>query len=283
MNAVLKATSLVREGRIYSLAQTRFRGMPVFPGHPAFEVLGYRTPAGIRAAGEQPWGPGANDAGLGYMSEIVFGTTHTGAHIDALAHMTIGPDDHWHGGSAQTDLGDFGPLKGDASELRPIWALGQLYDVAGHRGVPSLGKGEPVMADELREVGLAQGIEEPREGDVVLVRTGYGSHWPDRQAMAEHRGPGPDLSVARWLVERGVLATGSDTETYEVQPPPDRGNPSNPQPVHTHLLIEHGVYLIESLDLEELARDSVYEFLFVALPLKIRGATGSMIDPVAVI
>jgi kynurenine formamidase len=83
-------------------------------------------------------------------------------------------------------------------------------------------------------------------------------------------------------VECGVVATGSDTETYEVQPAPDPGDPANPQPVHTHLLIEHGVYIMESLDLEQLAHDGVYEFLFVALPLKIRGATGSMIDPVAV-
>jgi kynurenine formamidase len=281
VNAVLEAAQLVRSGRIYSLARARFRGMPVFPGHPSFEVIGYRTPQGLRAEGARPWGPG-NDAGLGYLSEIVFGTTHTGAHIDAHAHMTVGADDRWHGGSALTDLGDFGPLKGDASELPPIWTRGLLYDVPGHRNVPFLPKGEPVTADELQEVGRAQRIEEPREGDVVLVRTGYMSHWPDPERMAEHRGPGPDITAARWLADRRVCATGSDTETYEVQPAPDPGEPSNPQPVHTHLLIEHGIYLMESLDLEELARDRVSEFLFVALPVKIRHATGSMIDPIAV-
>ena len=58
---------------------------------------------------------------------------------------------------------------------------------------------------------------------------------------------------------------------------------ANPQPVHTLLLIEHGVYLLESLDLEGLAAAGVHEFLFVALPLAIRGATGSMIDPVAIV
>jgi kynurenine formamidase len=279
---VLEASRLVREGRIYSLARERFPGMPLFPGHPQFEVLAYRTPQGLRAAGEETWGPG-NEAGLGYMSEIVSGTTHTGAHVDAHAHMTIGDEDRWFGGSARTDLGDFGPLKGDAGEFEPIWTRGLLYDVPGFRGVEHLGKGEPVSADELVAVGEAQGVDEPEKGDVVLVRTGYMSHWPDAERMAAHRGPGPDVSVARWLAERGVLATGSDTETYEVQPAPDPGAPSNPQPVHTHLLIEHGVYIMESLDLEELARDRVYEFLFVALPLKIRGATGSMIDPVAVV
>jgi kynurenine formamidase len=68
-----------------------------------------------------------------------------------------------------------------------------------------------------------------------------------------------------------------------VQPAPDPGPEGNPQPVHKHLLIDNGVYLMESLDLEELARAKVYEFAFIALPLKIRGATASMIDPVAAI
>ena len=79
------------------------------------------------------------------------------------------------------------------------------------------------------------------------------------------------------------MATGTDTETCEVQPAPDPGPTGNPQPVHTKLLIENGIYLMESLDLEELAKQRVYEFCFIALPLKIRGATGSMIDPVAVV
>jgi kynurenine formamidase len=278
---VLEATRLVRQGRIYSLARERFRGMPLFPGHPAFEVLGYRTPQGLRAAGDEPWGPG-NEAGLGYMSELVIASTHSGAHVDAHAHMTVGEDDRWHGGSAQTDLGDFGPLVGDASEFSPIWARGVLFDVPRHRGVEFLGRGEPVTAAELEAICRAQGVDEPTEGEVALVRTGYMSHWPDEARMAEHRGPGPDISAARWLAERRVVATGSDTETYEVQPAPDPGSPRNPQPVHTHLLIELGIYLMESLDLEALAADEVYEFLFVALPIKIRGATGSMLDPVAV-
>jgi kynurenine formamidase len=278
---VLAATRLIRQGRIFALARDRFRGMPLFPGHPAFEVLAYRTPQGIRAAGTRPWGPD-NDAGLGYMSELVLGTTHSGAHIDAHAHMTIGPEDRWNAGSAREHLGDFGPLRGDATEIPPLWRRGVLYDVPGHRGVPFLGRGESVGAAELEEIEAASGVA-ARAGDVALVRTGYMRHWPDGERMAEQRGPGPDASAARLLADRGVVATGSDTETYEVQPTPDPGEPSNPQPVHTLLLIERGIYIMESLDLEELAAAGAAEFLFVALPLRIRGATGSMIDPVAVV
>jgi kynurenine formamidase len=278
---VRELAALMRTGRMYRLARDRFPKMPLFPGHPTFEVVSYRTPQGIRAAGDQPWGA-PNDACLGYMSELVMGTTHTGAHIDAHAHMTVGDEDRWHGGSARSDLGDFGPLKGDATEIPPIWRRGVLYDVPGHRGVDSLPAGEPVTADELLAIEAGDGVA-AGAGDVALVRSGYLAHWPDSDALDAHRGAGPDISAARLLADRDVLATGSDTETYEVQPAPDRGVPANPQPVHTLLLIERGIYILESLDLEELARAGVREFLFVALPLAIRGATGSMIDPVAIV
>lgn len=280
---ILDAMRLVERGQIYSLARTRFPGMPLFPGHPSFSVLSYRTPHGFRVSGEQPWGPG-NDVGLGYMSELVLGSTHSGAHVDALAHMTVqrDGDDYWGCGCASQDLGDFGPQRGDASELSPFWTRGVLFDVPRHRGVEHLGHAEPVGADELAQIAAAQGVT-PRAGDVALVRTGYMSLWPDAERMHEHRTPGPDLSAAHWLLDHGVRAVGSDTETFEVQPPPKRGDPHNPQPVHTLLLIDAKVYIFESLDLEELAADSIHEFLFVALPVKITGATGSMLDPVAVI
>jgi kynurenine formamidase len=154
--------------------------------------------------------------------------------------------------------------------------------VAGHRGVDCLPAGSAVDAAEVEAVAAAQGVE-IREWDVVVVRTGYMGLWPDADRMAAHRAPGPDLTAARLLADRGVVAVGSDTETFEVQPAPDPGHPANPQPVHTLLLIERGIYIMESLDLEELAADGVHEFLFVALPLKIAGATGSMMDPLAVV
>jgi kynurenine formamidase len=279
----INVRDLARAGKIYSLALDRFQGMPLFPGHPPFQVLTYRSPQGIRVSGAQPWGPG-NDARLGYMCEYVLSTSHSGAHIDALAHMTIGEDDHWFCGAAATHLGDSGPTVGDATSIPPIWTRGILFDVPRHRGVSSLDRGAFVSADELKAIAKAAKVTlEP--GDVALVRTGYLSHWPDPRVMDAHRGAGPDLSAARWFVECGVVAAGSDTETFEAQPArtEDRGAPSNPQPVHTLLLIEKGIYIMESLFLEELARDGIVEFLFVALPLKIRGATGSMIDPIAVI
>jgi kynurenine formamidase len=283
--AVVAASQLVRTGKTYSLAAPRFRGMPLFPGHPNFEVLSFRTPHGIVVGKEQPWGQN-NEAHLGYMSELIMSTAHSGAHVDALAHMTIGEDARWYGGgNAEEHLGDFGPTFGDASKLPPFFTRGVLLDAASWRGVQCLTKGQAITADDLISIARAQGTE-VRPWDVVLIRTGYLSYWPDAEQLRDHLTPGPDISAAVWLLEHGVVATGTDTETYEVQPAPARqepDGPSNPQPVHTKLLIERGIYLMESIYLEELACDEVYEFLFVAAPLKIAGATGSMIDPLAVI
>jgi kynurenine formamidase len=279
---VVRAAGLVREGRMISLAAVRYPGMPLFPGHPPFQVLNYRTPRGIRVTGARPWGP-VNEAGLGYMAEYVMATSHSGAHMDALAHMTVDDDMHWYGGgNADEHLTDFGPTYLDASTMPPFFTRGVLLDAAGFRGVPCLPKGSPIDAAELEAICAAEGVE-VRAGDVVVIRTGYMGLWPDAEAMAAHKTPGPDISAARWLLERGVVATGTDTETYEVQPAPDPGPTGNPQPVHTLLLIQNAIYLMESLDLESLASERLYEFLFVALPVKIRGATGSMVDPVAVV
>jgi kynurenine formamidase len=166
--------------------------------------------------------------------------------------------------------------------MPPFFTRGVLLDPPAYRGLDALPAGEPIDADELAEVAEAQGVD-VKPWDVVLIRTGYLKYWPDESELAKHRTAGPDLSAAEWLLEKGVIATGTDTETYEVQPAPDRGSPTNPQPVHTKLLIENGIYLLESLYLEELAADEIYEFLFIALPVKIEGATGSMVDPLAII
>lgn len=279
---LMAALRIPTKGTVFSLALPRFTGMPLFGSHPPFEVTMYRTPSGLRGDGEEPWGP-VNEVNLGYMAEVTSGTSHSGAHVDALAHITIGADDHWYGGvSAHEHLGDRGPKIGDGSKLPHFITRGVLLDVPGYRGIDALPAHDTVNAEELQAVARHQGVE-IQPGDTVLVRTGYLSKWPDPEGLALHRTAGPDISAARWLLESGVVATGSDTETYEVQPAPDPGEPANPQPVHTLLLIEQGIYLFESIYLEDLAAAGVHEFLFIALPTKVEGATGSMLDPVAII
>ena len=90
---------------------------------------------------------------------------------------------------------------------------------------------------------------------------------------------GLTLEAARWLVEDNqAMLLGADNFGIEAFPSTDAGNYV---PVHTYLFAERGVSVIEVMWLEDLARDQVYEFLFIAAPLKLRGATGSPLRPVA--
>jgi kynurenine formamidase len=92
--------------------------------------------------------------------------------------------------------------------------------------------------------------------------------------------PGVTEGAARWLADRGVLATGADTTAYE-QIPPGAGH--RVLPVHRILLVENGIYIIEHLDLEQAAREGLTEFTFVLAPLRIVGGTGSPVRPLAAV
>jgi kynurenine formamidase len=273
------ALSLATQGRVYDLDCERFPGMPLFPGHPPFQVMAYRTPRGLDNQGDQAW-LADNEVNFAWQSEMVMGTVHSGTHIDALSHITCGDEHSWFGGgNAERDLGDFGPLRDDATDIPPIITRGVLLDIAGFRGVDALNAHEPVGADELRSLCEQQGVT-VRPGDVALVRTGYLSGWPDADFIAAHEQAGIDRDAALWLAEQGVVAVGGDTESLEVLPSTVRGNP---HPVHIALLVERGIFILEMVNCEQLARDGVREFCFMCLPLSIRGATGSMVRPVAVV
>jgi kynurenine formamidase len=278
-STVRDALALASEGRIYDLDCERFPGMPLFPGHPPFQVLAFRTPRGLDNQGDQEW-LADNEVNFHWQSEMVMGTVHSGTHIDALSHITCGADHGWFGGgSAEQHLGDFGPLRDDATELPPIITRGVLLDIPGLRGVDALAAHEAIGPDELRRALERQGVE-LRPGDVALVRTGYLSGWPDADFIAAHEQAGIDRDAALWLAEQGVVAVAGDTESLEVLP---STVPGNPHPVHIALLVERGIFILEMVNCEELARDRVYEFCFACLPVAIRGATGSMVRPVAIV
>lgn len=278
-NAVLAHLARPRKGRVYDLELNRFPGMPMWSGHPPFQVVTYRTPPGTRAQnGGCNIFPGENANHVGVISEMVIATQHSGAHMDALGHITSGEDDHWYNGKAADDLGDFGPTVGDGSQLPALITRGVLVDVAAALGVSRLGKGHPITVEEF-ERALSVAGTTLRRGDVVLVRTGQLSVWPDSDALAETHGPGITREVADLCVDAGASAVGADTESLEVQP---SVIPDNPHPVHERLLVESGVHILENIYLEELSADRVGEFLFLALPPKISGATGGMVRPVAI-
>jgi kynurenine formamidase len=278
--AVLQALALPRKGVMHDLASGWWRGMPGVSCHPQFNVLTYRTPRGLHNQKDFPLVSDDNDVRFSFVSELVMGTSHTGTHIDALCHVTCGEHDEWHGGvSANDALGDFGALSHDAWELGPMLSRGVLLDVATALGGDRLPPRFSIDDEVLAKTAEAQCVE-LRPGDVVLVRTGQMRDWPDSGAMAQSDGVGVTVEGARWLSQRSPSAVGADTASFERVP---SGVAGDPQPAHLHLIFEHGIPIMEWVDCESLARDRAWEFLFVALPLNIRGATGSMIRPVAIV
>ena len=251
---------LFSNAKVYDLAQPYFIGMPHHPVHPPFLF------SLVKQHGEFH-GPGGNSSA----SDAIAMGTHLGTHIDALCHFSCGG--RLHGGVEVAGVQSYagGLEKYSIDTVAPIFRRGVLLDIAGAYGIlPADFEITPQHMEAASRVEI-------RPGDVVLLRTGWANYFSDpAKFIAEVRGPGPGSAGARWLSERRVFAAGSDTVAFEKVPDPG-------MPVHVHLLVESGIHIIECLNLEELAAAGVYEFLFVALPLKIRGATGSPVRPVALV
>jgi kynurenine formamidase len=251
--------------RIYDLGQPYFVGMPHHPVHPPFLF------SLTKMHGDYVMPNGGSSASEG----LALGG-HLGTHIDALCHFSCGGK--LYGGhdvrSAQSYSGGMKQLSVDT--LTPIVRRGILLDIAGQQNAPGLPANFEITPQHLEDTAQAQSVE-VMAGDVVLLRTGWGAFFEDVPRFeSQMHGPGPGEAAARWLSARAIFAAGSDTINFEIVP-------SRTMPVHVHLLVESGIHIIECLNLERLAADRVYEFAFVASPLKLRGATGSPIRPLAVV
>lgn len=116
-------------------------------------------------------------------------------------------------------------------------------------------------------------------GDAVIVHTGWGKLWGKENARYLKTDPGIGVKAAEWLVKQNPMLIGSDNWSVEVNPNPD---PQISSPVHQILLAVNGVHMLESLKLDELAAKRIYEFAFIMEPLKLQGATGSTVAPIAI-
>lgn len=267
---LVKAASLVRKGKIYSLALSiRRSGVPYERSrNPVLHLM--KVDGGDYAAGATP--PGGVRATDDYLLIACHGTTH----IDALSHVWTG--EQMYNGFPGALVRSSGAHRLAIDNIRGIVTRGVLLDVAGCKGVPHLPGGYAISDDDLDACARAQGTA-VGTGDVLLVRTGWHTVF-SRDPETYHRSqPGLGKASARWIVERQVVAVGADNVAVEVDPAEDG---KSVVPLHVELIRNHGVYLMELFDLEELARDRVFEFLFVAAPLRILGGVGSPLNPLAI-
>lgn len=285
-DTVLASLRLAREGKVYDLGVTYSRASYKWPGHSPCEVITFRSPEGVKRQGDHEFvAPEVNPSGQAWHSCALFINDNVGTQIDGLGHVTVGEDNHWYNGFTEAEWGgNFGVRKCDATKIPPIIARGVMLDIAGLHGVAALPRSYAITPGDVDRALAAQGVK-LAPGDVVLFRTGTLRYWgqdgADIETLREHDSAGITLETARYLVEEyGAMMIGSDTSGLEVNPAPPGSDTFIP--VHKYLLIEQGVHIGEFHNLEELARDKVYEFCYVAMVNKIAGTTaGFALRPIA--
>jgi kynurenine formamidase len=257
---------LLNNGRIFDLGQIIFPGMPHHPNQPPF---GYTL---LKKHGDIT----LEEKKISFCSDIFIIGGHTGTHLDAVAHVAC--NNRVFNDVDISDKQDYQNGLGIQSiEITPpVVRRGVLLDIPKSIGMEVLPHEFGIGENELRQAGRDEGVE-LQEGDVVLIRTGWIRYWDARKKyLSVDKGvPGVTEDGARYLASLEIGFTGTDTTAYDKVPP-------HHLPCHVVLLVENGIQIMEMLNLEELSKNEVYDFLFIALPLKIRGGTGSPIRPIAI-
>ncbi len=254
---------------VVDLSQPLYTGIPSSPNHPGFRhVL-------LRRHGDE-----VRDDGTSGANDLIIMGTHNGTHVDALAHVSH--DGLLHGGVVAEEAqrgGRFSVL--GAETLEPVVAPGFVLDLPAALGVDRLEPGQPVTADDLELARKLVPGDIP-EGAALLLRTGWATLWDDPEAFRSHAGgvPGPDPSGARWLLGLAPRLVGSDTTAFE-HIPPGRGH--SRLPVHRLVLVERGIPIVEMLNLEDSTLRSSLRHTLVLSPLRIVGATGAPVRPLALV
>ena len=280
--ATLRGMASVRTGERIGLAvDLKANGIQV--GQPAGRYNPILTPTSLNQRDKMS--PGVWEG----TDDMVSMSTCAGTHVDALSH--IGYDNQLYGGRDQraSVTAAEGATWCGAEHLPAIATRGVLVDVPRQRGVDDLPPGTAVTADDLAAAYARGGIE-PAAGDVLLVRTGEIRHYlsGDRNRYAlgvDWQLTGLGLSCVEWHHAHDIAGCFDDTYAYEVMPP-ESGNWDDLLAVHMLQLRDMGMLQGQNWNLEALADavalDDRTDFLLVAAPEPIVGATSAPVHPVAI-
>ena len=216
-----------------------------------------------------------------------FGTPVHGlgvTHIDALCHIFV--RGRMYGGVPASEVRSDGARRNALETLAEgVVGRGVLLDLPAARGAGWIEPGEPAGVADL-EAAEAAGAVRVDPGDVLLVSTGREAR---RRALGGSLDPGSDglgglhPECLPWLQERRIAVLGSDGIS---DPMPGFGVPEWPFPVHQIGIAAMGLHLIDNLALDALGERCAslgrWSFLFSLAPLRIAGATGCPVNPLAV-
>lgn len=295
---VLKAVKLVKKGKVATLGKVYQQDAP------AFGSRGWRmTIPGLPTGG--PFG----DQMLVYNDEyLATEIGQIGTQFDGPGHIGIktSKGNFFYNGRFAEDPDvttyGLGPLGVEHVAEKGFVCRGVLLNAVALRGgqlpVPAaVDANDPgiVTDKDIEAMVERQGLDPIAEGDCVFLYTGHGDIWHPtewdtydaaekaRRVQAFNVGePGFGLSACEYLAGRKIILWGSDTWASEAVGPGFGGE--NPQPFECHIamMTKRGIWNLENLQFTQLLADNVSEFLFVWSPLKMKGATGSPGNPVAI-
>jgi kynurenine formamidase len=256
---------LVKTGKVYDLS---------FPISAETPYAGTTSPYAMRMNQRHEASPAGGT--FGEATEIITTSSHVSTHIEALCHISekIEGRPLLYGDIPAADVqSDAGFSQLGIEGCPPVMTRGVLLDVPRCKEVEVLPDSYGITQADLETCCELASVE-IQPGDCVLIRTGFSRYrYADRVRFATV-GAGPTPETCRWLAEQGVSLVGSDTMSFEQVPSPHVG--------HLELVRRRGISNIKQANLEELARDWVYEFLLIVLPLRLAGATASPVRPIAI-
>jgi kynurenine formamidase len=263
--AVMNAARLIKSGEIIELAHVLGPQMAFF-GTRRFDVHTKRTFmnefSNMRGSNEEL---------------VVTELGQVGTQFDGFAHQTH--LDSWYNCfkvSENATRSGFSKLGID--KVGMVMTRGVLIDVAGLKGVDILPDNYEITAQDLQQALQRQGTR-LQPGDAVLIHTGWGRLYGKDNGRYVKSCPGIGVAASEWLAKQDPILVGADNWPVEVAPNPDK---QLSLPGHQIFLVVNGIHLLENLKLDELAAKKVYEFAFAMQPLKIQGASGSTVSPVAI-
>lgn len=203
---------------------------------------------------------------------------------DALSHVYY--EDKLYNGFPAESVTSFGAFHCgiDKVDGTGVTSRGVLLDVVAHRGEDVFCcPGNPITPAELDDIVAAQGVSIGR-GDIVVIHTGWWTRFLSTGDGAE-AGSGLHWTCASWLHDHEVAAVAADNLMVE-DPNPANGVEGTFLPMHMLCLRDMGLMLGEYWNLTGLAadcrQDGVYEFQLIAPPLKVIGAVGGPVNPIAI-
>ena len=273
---VAAAASLARQGQVVDLGRVLDDDTPKFPGrywHQTVDVSPHYSNRRRPDAGEQGWGRNQ----INWITEVQSGTFQVGTQLDSIGHIQRG-DRFYNGLTAAEVVEAWGLNRYGMETVPPIITRGVLVDVAGYKGMQRLAKGYVITLDDLQGALRKQGVD-IRAGDAVLFHTGWGGLYGKDNAEFLAGEPGPGLATVEWLYAKRIAITGADTWSYGPVPGED---PERPFLVPQTMYVKMGLFGLENLATENLARQGIHEFLFVLTHAKTRGSTAAVVAPAAI-